>query len=192
MIGKLTGIVDYLDSDHLLLDVNNVGYVIFCSSNLLYRLKNSDKLSLFIYSQTREDGTFLYGFEDLALKKQFLILLTVKGVGPKLALAILSEMGVEDISKAIFSQDKSKFQNISGVGLKLAERIIVELKGKNVQMKFNDSNILEIGQDICLDAVSALVNLGITKADAHAKVTKILATNPDITIDQLIATSLRR
>jgi Holliday junction DNA helicase RuvA len=190
MIGKLTGIVDYIDSDHLLLDVNSVSYIIYASSNLLFKLKSDDKISLFIYSQTREDGTYLYGFENLALKKQFLVLITVKGVGPKLGLAILSEMTLEDIAQAIFSQDKSRFQNISGVGAKLAERIIVELKGKNIPMKLDELSILD-GNTQKQDAISALVNLGVSRADASAKVTKIMLEKPDITIDQLIALSLR-
>ena len=190
-IGKLHGIVDYIDLDHLVLNVNSVGYIIHCSISFLSKIKNNDKLELFIDTQTREDGVYLYGFEKLEIKKQFSILITVKGVGPKLALAILSDMSIEDISRAIITQDKSRFQSVAGVGLKLAERIIVELKGKTAQLNLveNQNNFTE--KSICNDAVSALINLGISRADAYSKVTKILEDHPDIKIDKLISMSLR-
>jgi Holliday junction DNA helicase RuvA len=195
MIGKLYGVVDYIDLDHLVLNVNSVGYIVHCSASFLSRTVAGEKIELFIDSQTREDGTYLYGFENINLKKQFLVLITVKGVGPKLALSILSDMNVDDISRALATQDKSRFQSITGVGSKLAERILVELKGKNIQTNFsNNEDILSLGagDNICQDAVSALVNLGISRSEAHNKITKILANHPDIKIDQLIAISLRQ
>ena len=185
MIGKLTGHVDHIDNDHIILNVQSVGYIIYCSNSFLVSLEIGQNISIFIHQTVREDGVYLYGFSDLENKKQFLQLITVKGLGPKIALNILSEMKVADIHCAISQQDKTKFKNISGIGQKLAERIIVELKGL-----YPIVNSPQYVNDISLDAVSALVNLGITKSEAHAKILKILQKNPDISIDLLVTKAL--
>ena len=147
MIGKLTGRIDYIDSDHLILDVNSIGYTIYSPARFLSQSSIDDKISLFIYSQTREDGVYLYGFENIILKKQFLLLVTVKGVGPKLALSIISEMTIDEIGNAILMQDKNGFKRVSGLGPKIAERIIVELKNKTKELSLGDGVVTSIISD---------------------------------------------
>lgn len=191
MIGKLRGLVDYIDSDHLVLDVNSIGYIIYCPSKILHNVKAGDNIALFIEYQAREDGVYLYGFDSLEVKKQFLSLITVKGVGPKLALSILSDMGIQDIYQAVLTQDKARFKNISGVGQKLAERIIIELKDRNTTPQASDNNLGSSSSNISADAISALMNLGVSRSDAYNKVTKVLSHNPDISLDLLISMSLR-
>lgn len=187
MIGKIKGIIDYIGSDHIVVDVSGVGYLIYCSSKIVINSEIGQKISLFIETHVREDHIHLYGFMNLEEKNLFIMLNTVKGVGNKVALALLSQMKIDDLFYAISSKDKNAFKSVSGIGPKIAERIIMELKDKigEVNIGFNfvqNNNILD-------DAVSALINLGINKADANNLVRKVYQEG--MLVEEIITSALK-
>jgi len=188
MIGKLTGIIDTLETGHLILDVNGVGYIVFASTRTLSRIgKKGDPASLLIDTHVREDHFHLYGFADHAEQSWFRLLTSVQGVGAKVGLAILAACPPEKLALAIAAQDKAFITQADGVGPKLATRILTELKDKAANMDMSGGlaasgtkaavNYADIASDetasqtgVDQDAVSALVNLGYGRADAYQAV----------------------
>jgi Holliday junction DNA helicase RuvA len=182
MIAKLRGLVDATGEDWAVIDVGGVGYLVFCSGRTLGRLPRSGEATqLLIETQVREDHIHLYGFYEPSERDWFRLLLTVQGVGNKVALAILSIMSPEDISRAIAAGDKAMLSRAQGVGPKLAVRLVTELKDKAAAIALSSfvagvapaavGAPLEAGP--LEDAISALVNLGYRRVEAHAAVLKV-------------------
>lgn len=191
MIGKLSGIVDSCFSDHIIINVNGVGYLLHCMSKTLGSLKIGEFYSFFVENYTRNEHIYLYGFSELEEKKLFTALIMVKGVGPKLALSILSQIALIDIKLAIKRDDKRVFNNISGLGVKLVQRIIVELKDK-ITINYNHCNKVNNNEsvNIAQDAIFALINLGLNKSKAQSLVNSILEKDNNISINDLIKVAL--
>ncbi|MDX2049580.1 MAG: Holliday junction branch migration protein RuvA [Rickettsiaceae bacterium] len=191
MIGKLTGIVEILSKDSLIIDVLGVGYFVFASTNTINILEKAEKVTLHIETYVREDVINLYGFATFEEKDCFNKLMQVSGVGTKVALAILSAMKPHEVVGAILSKNKSAFSSVSGIGTKLAERILLELKDKNFKGQeaiFSKPEHL----DLINDSISALINLGISKNDASQTVNKIIRENKLLTIDEIIRMALSK
>ena len=197
MIGKLKGIVDSCYHDHVIIDVGGVGYLVFCSSKTLANLTLGSSVILLIETHVREDHIHLYGFYSSEEKSSFILLQSVKGVGTRMSLAILSTLSPDEISYALATKDTTAFSRVSGVGKKLAERIITELKDK-----YSSSYISEIpitssaGKDsginnIAIDSISALVALGVNKAEAQNRVHALLAQDKNISLNELIKLALK-
>jgi Holliday junction DNA helicase RuvA len=185
VIGKLTGVIDSLNEDGLLLDVNGVGYVVHASSKTIGRLGAAGaNASILVETQVREDAITLFGFADHAERDWFRLLRSVQGVGGKVALAILSTLTPGDLVNAVASQDKASVSRANGVGPKLAQRIVSELKDKAAGLELGAAaNVVALpagkageGADVINDAVSALVNLGYRRAEAYGAVSKALAS----------------
>ena len=131
MIGKLSGVVDSLDEDGLILDVNGVGYLVAASARTLRSLPSiGDPVALLIETQVREDAIRLYGFLTIVERDWFRLLQSVQGVGAKVALGILGVLTADALSAAIANQDKAMMARAPGVGPKLAARLVLELKDK--------------------------------------------------------------
>lgn len=198
MIGKLKGIVEISENNQVLLDVNGVCYTVFCSVKTLNRLNSGEYAELLIDTHVREDHIHLYGFYNLEEKHTFTLLQSVKGVGTRMSLAILSELTPEEIHLALSSQDKLLFNNVSGVGKKLAERIITELKDKFITagtekiLANNQGNGIKQVNNIANDAILALTSLGIGRAEAQNRINNILSASPDISLDDLIRQGLKQ
>lgn len=179
MIGKLKGIIDSYGEDYLILDVNGVGYVVYCSTRTLQNLKGRGEIiSLIIETQVREDSIRLFGFDGEKERDWFRLLQSVQGVGAKVALAILSIHATSELSSAIAFGDKTAVARAPGVGPKLAARIVAELKDKaplpnSFDASF-DKTISEIGTpqlpSAMHDAISALVNLGYARPQCTAAI----------------------
>jgi len=182
MIGKLTGLVDSIDSEHLILDVQGVGYFVHASSRTLSKIgSKGSAASLLIETQVREDAITLYGFADALEQEWFTLLNSVQGVGAKAALSILAACPPERLALVISSQDKASIQAANGVGPKLALRVITELKDKAGKMDLSpktvdravdqsvDSNQggATLDPSVENDALSALENLGYARSDAY-------------------------
>jgi Holliday junction DNA helicase RuvA len=179
MIGKLTGVLDSFGEDHLILDVNGVGYVVTCSSRTLQRLPaRGEPASLAIETQVREDAIRLFGFTSDAERDWFRLLQSVQGVGAKVALAILGILSAGELATVIGTQDKASVARAPGVGPKLAARIVAELKDKAPALAAVDPLVARLaGEEEAKraprpvqDAVSALVNLGYGRPQAAAAV----------------------
>jgi Holliday junction DNA helicase RuvA len=185
MIGKLSGIIDSFTSTSLILDVQGVGYLVNASRRTLGKLgAKGEPASLYIETNVREDAITLFGFADEAEQNWFKLLTSVQGVGAKAGLAILSVCPPEKVGLAIAAQDKAILTQADGVGPKLATRILTELKDKAANMDISPAaagtpaNFKDLGEDgesgssNDQDAVSALINLGYSRADAYQAVTK--------------------
>lgn len=198
MIGKLKGIIDQIEHDRIILDVSGVGYIIYCSTKTIANLPLvGEKASFLIFMQVKEDDMSLYGFMDSLEKEWFENLITVQGIGPKLALTILSSIDAGQLVKAIIERCKETFKSISGVGPKLAERIFTELSKKAESSAGLNPNLLNKAisksEDNFLinDALIALTSLGYGRNEAYNTCRKLISTNPDLTINDLIKQSLK-
>lgn len=204
MIGKLTGKVDSVAEDHCILDVGGVGYLVFASARTLGALPQAGgMMSLLTETHVREDHIHLYGFANEAERQWFRTLTTVQGVGVKVALAILSVMSPDQILTAIAAQDKKAFTAVSGIGPKLGERIVTELKSQASKMTGLGMSMPAVSDatpkkgktaaapSAVEDALSALVHLGYNRSDAFTVVMRVQSAEPSASLDTLIRASLK-
>ncbi len=179
MIGKLKGVVDSFGTDFLILDVHGVGYQVHCSARTLTMLPApGEAATLSIETYVREDQIKLFGFASDAEREWFRLLQTVQGVGAKVALSVLSTLKVSELATAIAMRDKAAVSRSPGVGAKVAERIVTELKDKVPAFADVDPGAVHLAGALdekraprpVMDAVSALVNLGYGQPQAAAAI----------------------
>lgn len=181
MIGKLKGIIDSQGEDYVILDVQGVGYIVHCSGLTLAKLPPAGAAAtLAIETQMREDSIKLYGFLSDTERYWFRLLLTVQGVGAKVALAIETVLDAAGLAAAIACQDKAAIARAPGVGPKLAARIVSELKDKAAVSGVLEAAAARLAgpdgsQPAAQDAISALVNLGYGRPQAVAAVAASVA-----------------
>ncbi len=181
MIAKLKGLVDTIGEDNCVIDVNGVGYLVFCSGRTLGNLPSEgEAVTLMIETHVREDHIHLFGFTSEMEKDWFNLIQTVQGVGAKVALAIFSSVAIDELSNSIAAQDKTVVGRAKGVGPKLATRIITELKDKVAHFAVTTSFSPPKGgtapapdNSAKQDAVSALVNLGYRQTEAYMAVSGV-------------------
>ncbi|WP_439813949.1 Holliday junction branch migration protein RuvA [Zavarzinia sp. CC-PAN008] len=171
MIAKLSGRVDSLGEDWVILDVGGVGYLVHATPRTLQALGGAGTAaSLAIETQVREDAITLYGFRDAAEAQWFRLLQTVQGVGAKVALSLLGLLRPDELTRAVGMQDKAALTRASGVGARLAQRIIVELSGRMpADLAVSALAVVPSG-GAAAEAVSALVNLGYRPVEASTAV----------------------
>ena len=176
MIGKLTGTVDAVFEDHVILDVNGVGYLVFCPSATLSRLAPGAHASLMVEMKVSDDAIRLYGFMTGEEREWFRLLQTVQNVGARVALAVLSTLSPRDLSRALALGDKAMIGRAPGVGPKLALRITTELKDKVPAMMAGGDEPIAAAMPAPrgpeADAVSALVHLGYSEVRAAEAVAR--------------------
>jgi Holliday junction DNA helicase RuvA len=179
MIGKLKGIIDSYGEDFVILDVNGVGYLVHCSARTLQALPaTGEPVSLAIETHVREDQIRLFGFLADGEREWFRLLQTVQGVGTKVALSVLGTLKPADLASAIALRDKAMVARAPGVGPRVAERIVTELKDKAPAYADVDPAVIRLSGALderrapqpVSDAVSALVNLGYGQPQAAAAV----------------------
>lgn len=179
MIGKLSGIIDSFETDHMILDVSGVGYLVYASSRTLSSIGQvGDVTSVLIITNVREDAITLYGFADAIEQEWFKLLTSVQGVGAKAGLSILAACSADQLGFIIASQDKAALTQADGVGPKLATRILTELKDKAGKIDMGAGGDMpkispaesQIADIVDQDAVSALTNLGYAASDAYRAV----------------------
>lgn len=217
MIGRLRGRVDYKTHDHFLLDVNGVGYLIFCSERTLAEIPVDGEFTT-IYTDllVREDLMQLFGFLSQVEKEWYRLLMSVQGVGAKASLAILSALGEDGVSRSIALGDWTSIKSAKGIGPKTAQRVVNELKDKAAHVmsivpneigerenKIDEGEVVERIDDhppinlaasnktAQADALSALQNLGYSPSESAAAVAKILHESSDLSTEELIRNSLK-
>jgi holliday junction DNA helicase RuvA len=177
MIARLTGILAESAADHAVLDVGGVGYLVQASARTLNLLgpvggpTNPNTVMVFTEMQVREDAMTLFAFGSAAERDWFRLLTGVQGVGGRVALSILSVLDESELSRAVATQDKAMVARANGVGPKLAERIVRELKDKVGGVSVGAPGVTPVA-GAATDAVSALLNLGFRPAEASAAVAK--------------------
>ncbi len=199
MISQLTGKIISSDEKSLIVDVNGVGYQVFCSLQTLLELKNSNEtITILTEFIVREDSQSLFGFSDPLEKKWFNLLISVQGVGAKAAIAILSSITIDELGYAISNSEKSTVTKAEGVGPKIAGRIINELKDKIPESQLDPlfSNYVDPNnkeKELVEDAVSALSNLGYNKTNIKNIVVKVYEdAEENINLSELISKSLKK
>ena len=179
MIGKLKGVIDSYGEDFIIVDVHGVGYLVHCSTRTLQSLpREGEAVTLAIETHVREDQIRLFGFQSDLEREWFRLLQTVQGVGTKVALSILSTLKPIDLAGAIALRDKTMITRAPGVGPKVAERVVTELKDKAPAYSAIDPAVVHLTGALeernaprpVADAVSALVNLGYGQPQAAAAV----------------------
>ena len=194
MIAMLLGRVETVEADRCIVDVNGVGYLVQASTRTLSALAAAAGAQrVLIETQVREDAITLYGFSDPAERDWFRLLLTVQGVGAKVALNILSALSPKDLINAIAAGDKASLTRAPGVGAKLAIRLLSELRDKAGTMPTGTSIAIALpaaGPEA--DAISALANLGYRRAEAYPVVMRVLERlGEDAAVGQIIRESLQ-
>jgi Holliday junction DNA helicase RuvA len=182
MISHLTGILEQIDQSHVVIDVNQVGYRVNVPAAVLSRLPPvGEKVKLFTIQVVREDDISLYGFINKEERALFSLFLSVSGIGPKLAMALISGFPINKLVTAIAQADIALLSSISGIGRKTAERIVVELKdkiGKAYAIKPAEMAVgMKGDQAIISDSISALIALGYSPREAREVVMRINIEN---------------
>ncbi|MDH5526664.1 MAG: Holliday junction branch migration protein RuvA [Nitrospirota bacterium] len=196
MIARLTGTVAERDDQRLTVDVHGVGYEVFCPRSTSMTLREGAEATLYVHTLVREDAFHLYGFGSKPEKAMFLLLTGVTGVGPKVALALLSDLPIAELAGAIARADVTALSRVSGVGKKTASRLALELKDKVLGLGVSPVMATASAGTPALpgagmgDAVSALVNLGYSKARADKAIQTVLAEHPDMPLEGLIRLGL--
>lgn len=201
MIGRLQGTLIVKKAPHILLDVNGVGYELEAPMSTFYNLPGEgNKVILHTHLVVREDAQLLYGFANQAERSLFRALIKVNGVGPKLAITILSGISSADFERCVHDNDVATLVRLPGVGKKTAERLIVEMRDKLAQMdnglngqQFNPEQVSPAySNDETRDAIGALVSLGYKQQEAD-KMVRLVATagrvSEDIIREALKATA---
>jgi Holliday junction DNA helicase RuvA len=176
MIARLTGIVAYIEANVIILDVNGVGYKVSVPVNALDQIgKVGEKAALEIHTTVREDDLSLYGFPRMEQRKAFELLIGVSGIGPKVALSILSAIDVQTLVEAVASDDTRTLVKVPGLGLKTAQKLLLELKDKMAKLNFErraDKASTLLSRKPSVDMVSddveqGLIGLGFNKNEAR-------------------------
>ncbi len=191
MIALLTGKVRRKAADYLIIDVGGVGYQVQVPLSTLTAIPDAhDEIMLHIHTHVREDAIALYGFRTASEKDLFLLLTNITGIGPKLALAVLSSLPADDLVQAIRSSDDALLCAVPGIGRKTAARIVLELKDKIKVAEHGGSGVLAGMAGIAADAVSALVNLGYKRQAAEDAVGAAGKARPGLGVEALIKEAL--
>jgi holliday junction DNA helicase RuvA len=186
MISRLRGVPVGRTLDGLVVDVGGVGYLISATPSVLRRAEGASELTVETYLHVREDALQLYGFADAAERELFVQLLSVNGIGPKVALAIVSGSPAADLRRAIVLEDTARFQAIPGIGKKTAERIVLELKEKMGEAPVSISSAS--GTQPHLVARDALVELGYSLGEAELALARV---DPELPPEERVREALK-
>jgi Holliday junction DNA helicase RuvA len=193
MIAHLSGKIISKKPTQIVLDVNGVGYLINISINTFDKVDEVGKsLSLHTYLSVKEDSLTLFGFYTLPEKELFEILISVNGVGPKLAINILSGITADEFKDAVVNRNISRLVAIPGVGKKTAERMIIELRDKISKLSDSESSISTKSYTVKDDAVAALIGLGYNHKTADSVIRNLIDGNSEISLEDLIKESLKK
>jgi Holliday junction DNA helicase RuvA len=197
MIAYLSGTLLTKNPQSLVVDINGVGYQIFIPLSTFYQIPDEmEKVSLHVYTHVREDTLQLFGFQTEMEKEVFLLLISVSGIGPRVALNILSGMGFEELLSAIVRADSDRISSIPGVGKKTSQRITLELKEKASKLVGGIEVAIEQkveirDKEIYEDALSALINLGYPSKAAKRAIQIALDKDQEMNIEALLKEALR-
>jgi len=198
MIALINGSLIYKSISHVIVEVNGIGYQIFIPLTTFYELPDTNqKVTLHIHTHVRQDDISLFGFGTGEEKGVFQLMISVSGIGPKLAMNILSGISAEELVRAVSHGNLERLVAIPGVGKKTAERMILELKDKVVKLStyeaiYKDDGDIRVYDSIIDDVLSALINLGYKSQRAREVMDKIIKESPEsLTLDTLLKKALK-
>jgi holliday junction DNA helicase RuvA len=189
MITHLNGRLVEKNPTDIVLECNGIGYEVKISLNTFSKLGAEENVKVFTQFIVREDAQLLYGFADKAEREMFNLLISVSGIGPNTAILMLSSLTPSDVAQAIGTDDVKTIQGIKGIGLKTAQRVIVDLKDKMLKFGLIDENVASVDNTKRFDALTALVSLGFDKKSAEKALQKVFSE--DATVELLIKNALK-
>jgi holliday junction DNA helicase RuvA len=176
---------------HVILENNGLGYFINISLNTYTAIKELQETTLVIHENIREDAYTLYGFFDRRERDMFQLLISVSGIGANTARMMLSSLPPEELRVAILTENSNQLKGIKGIGLKTAQRVIVDLKDKLGKEQVDEKLFAGADNTIRDEALSALVMLGFARAASQKAIDKILSAQPDARVEQVIKQALK-
>lgn len=197
MIGYIKGAVEGISADYILLECHDIGYQIYTSGMALARITMHQKMKIYTYLHVREDGVTLFGFPTTEELNTFKLLIGVSGIGPKVALAVLSALTVQELALAVMAGDTKTITKANGIGAKGAARLIMELKDKmQVEDAFATTEIpdttdIATSQDSVQDTVMALVSLGYSDTEALKAIKQVPGADT-MDSEQLLKAALKK
>lgn len=192
MIYSIRGLVQELTPTFAVIEAGGIGYYVSLSLQTSQNLKLNSEVFLFIQQIIREDAHLLFGFFSKEEKEMFNLLISVNGVGPVSALILLSSLSLSEASSAILSGNSGLIQKVKGIGVKTAERIIVDLRDKVGAFSISDEKLSNlVNNKIKNEALSALEVLGISKKVSEKIADRILKQNPEVSIEELVKEILK-
>lgn len=197
MIARINGLLIYKSIGHVIVDIHGLGYSVFVSLATFYELPETGQMvTMHIHTDVKDDSINLFGFYTSEEKDVFKLMISISGIGPKLAINILSGANVRDLISAVSKGDLNRLIRIPGIGKKMAERIILELKDKMIKLDSHittdkDVNIVST-DDMIKDALSALTNLGYKSQSAENALQKIINESSEVmTLEVLLKRALK-
>ena len=191
MIAFLTGNFVTKTPSYVYIDVNGVGYEVQISLNTYSKIQDLEKGTLLTHLLVREDAHILFGFFEAGEKEMFLLLLGVSGVGASTARIMLSSMKPEDVSRAIVQGNSRLLESVKGIGKKTAERIVLELRDKLGKQSLGTNISPFQSNSLQVDALNALIALGINRQAAESTLQKVILQFPGLTVEELIKKALQ-
>ena len=194
MIDYIKGIIVEMTPTDMVLECHGIGYRILISLQTYEALNGKSETTIYIHHYLREDEELYYGFASKDERELFRLLIGVSGIGASTARMMLSSLTSDEIRNAILAEDINKIKSIKGIGLKSAQRLILELKDKVVKGAGSDNSSLfcNASNTAVEEAVTALVMLGFTKANVNKAVSAVLKESPGATLEEIIKLSLKR
>ncbi len=203
MIAHLSGTLLSKEPNQVVVDVGGVGYDVTIPLSTFYDLDDQKSdVQLLIYTHVKEDALQLYGFKTAGERKLFVHFISVSGVGPKLGIALLSHMKTDELIESIKSNNLARLTQIPGVGRKTAERLVVDLRDKMIQLSQSqvaeetgarpETTYVSSEDTVRADALSALLNLGYQRSGAEKAIDAALAEGGDVTVESILRRSLKK
>lgn len=195
MIAQIRGRLTQKTPGSVIVETNGIGYQLFVSLSTFYDLPDSDQsVQLYTHTHVRQDLLQLYGFSTPLEKELFQILISVSGIGPKLALNILSGISPQELLASLCSGDVARLLSVPGIGRKTAERMLIDLQEKARRIEYRvvlPRTERRRGDEIADDVLSALVNLGYKKSQAEKAVESVLRQGTEATLEEVLKASLK-
>ena len=191
MITFLKGKLIEKNPTDIVLDVNGIGYRINISLNTFSEIDDNENCFIYTYFHVKEDAQILYGFSNKEERSVFKLLISVSGIGPNTAQVIMSSMSPENLQRAVMNNDIESIKSVKGIGLKSAQRLVLDLKDKISKISLQDSSS-RINNSIKDEALSALKMLGFARKNIETVIDKILLDSEDITVEDLIKQVLNK
>jgi len=191
MFEYIKGAIAALKPSHIILEANSVGYFIAISLNTYTQLYERENAQLFIHQVIREDAHLLYGFSSETERELFRMLISVNGIGSNTAIMMLSSLSPDEIRNAILTENINLLKSIKGIGIKTAQRAIIDLKDKVGKSPASEQIVVSADNTLRNEALSALVMLGFAKKPAEKELDKILAAQPNLAVESVIKLALK-
>lgn len=191
MFEYIKGNIVSLKPSHIVLEANSVGYFINISLNSYTQLNGKESAKVFVHQVIREDAHILYGFASESERELFRMLISVNGIGSNTAIMMFSSLSPDEISSAILNENVNLLKSIKGIGVKTAQRVIIDLKDKLGKSPVSEQIVASTDNTIRIEALSALVMLGFAKKPVEKELDKILTAQPNLSVENVIKLALK-